>query len=90
MFVKYTYLAKHTMRTFFEKFNKLKEKLAPHQWNIRVPEEERNQRLEICNGCEYFKESIKMCSQCGCHIPSKSIFYFSECPQDKWPINNVK
>lgn len=75
------------MRTFFEKFNVLKEKLKPRHWDIKVPDEERQERLRICNECDAFNEKIGFCKECGCHIPSKTIFYFSECPRDKWPIH---
>jgi hypothetical protein len=78
------------MRTFFDKFNKLKEHLKPHHWNLTVSHDERNTRLEICNSCEFFNSNTNMCASCGCHIPSKSLFHFSECPQDKWPIKNAE
>lgn len=48
-------------------------------------------RLNICNVCEYKKETIKgknwsiICNDCGCPIKSK-IFSneFNSCPQKKW------
>ena len=74
------------MKSFFDKFKMLKKDLSRFDWNVRVSDEDRNERLDICNACENFNTNTKFCNGCGCHIPSKSLFYFSECPLDKWPV----
>ena len=78
------------MRSFFDKFKKYKENMKWPEWDKRVSSEEVQNRLEICSSCDKFNSAIKICKVCKCHIPSKSLFYYSECPLDKWPINNVE
>ena len=80
------------MKSFFDKFGKLKNQLSRFDWDLRVPENERKERLDICNQCNKFNNESSFCQECGCHIPSKSLFYFSECPLNKWPIrgNNAE
>ena len=78
------------MRTFFDKFGKLKQQLKSKHWDIRVSDQVRQERLDICNSCDKFNSTTKFCTNCICHIPSKSLFYYSECPLDKWPINDAE
>jgi len=78
------------MRSFFEKFGKFKQDLKSHEWDLRVSDQERQERLDVCSNCDKFNKTINFCSECGCHIPSKSLFWFSECPLDKWKVQDVK
>jgi hypothetical protein len=45
-------------------------------------EEEQQQRLNICNGCEYY--TMKRCMHCGCFMEQKVKFSVSKCPVNKW------
>ncbi|MDB4314423.1 DUF6171 family protein [bacterium] len=40
-------------------------------------------RLEICNGCEFFKNG--KCSACGCYMKAKAKLATSYCPKGLWP-----
>jgi hypothetical protein len=68
-------------RTFKEKYGI--EKIEAHWWKI-LDENEQKKRLEICNQCNQFDG--EKCDACGCHIKSKIISYYSECPYDKWEV----
>ncbi len=48
-----------------------------------VSKEVRNQRLEICETCEYLN-SIKFCKLCKCLMPAKTWLKISSCPVKKW------
>lgn len=45
-------------------------------------EEEQQQRLSICNECEYY--TMKRCMHCGCFMEQKVKFNISTCPINKW------
>ena len=45
---------------------------------------EANQRLEACNGCEFFRKQLKQCSICNCIMPVKVRFKKSSCPDGRW------
>jgi|688.fasta_scaffold00229_39 hypothetical protein len=66
---------------------KLKQKLAQTAQtvvdNIKLPEEQRNQRLEICKTCDQF-HSTDFCKLCGCYMPVKTYIPSVSCPQKKW------
>ena len=62
-----------------------------------VNPEERTRRLRICEGCKYYKAETKSCGTlmrprtlrnkvklCGCFMPAKTKFKFSECPAGFW------
>lgn len=44
------------------------------------------QRMAICNGCEHFRNILKVCSLCGCFMPAKTMMSGSSCPATppKW------
>ena len=45
------------------------------------------ERLEICEQCEKYNNDTKRCIECHCHMPSKALVPFADCPLDKWPKN---
>jgi hypothetical protein len=47
--------------------------------------EEKEARLEVCNGCDLFNKERQRCSKCGCYMKAKSQFKASKCPLGKWP-----
>lgn len=62
-------------------------------WGEQLPQEEkkswyqmREERLEICSGCEYNERRIgtNWCSECGCIIPVKTAAPWMSCPMKKW------
>jgi hypothetical protein len=44
--------------------------------------EKANERIKICNGCEFFKED--RCLKCGCFMNAKIHLESSRCPINKW------
>jgi hypothetical protein len=42
------------------------------------------QRLDICNGCEYFNKRLRKCKQCGCFMHLKTTLRRAKCPMGKW------
>lgn len=49
-----------------------------------VTEEVYITRMNICEGCEFFRKSDKRCSQCGCFMEVKARFNKTFCPVNKW------
>jgi len=46
------------------------------------PESYAQARLAICRTCEHYKMFV--CTQCGCFMPAKTRFKWTECPLKKW------
>lgn len=42
------------------------------------------QRLQTCEGCEFFRSEDRKCSKCGCPVDRKVTWEVSECPVKKW------
>ncbi len=49
-----------------------------------INKEIRDNRYEICKGCEHFFNPIKMCRECGCNMPLKTWLKEASCPIGKW------
>jgi hypothetical protein len=50
----------------------------------RTPDEIAQSRLEICQGCEFFKKNGSRCKKCGCFMKLKTLIEKSKCPIGKW------
>lgn len=44
----------------------------------------RENRLEICNSCEYLIQLTNQCTKCGCFMSLKTKLRNAECPIGKW------
>lgn len=44
------------------------------------------QRMAICNTCEFFRQEDKRCTQCGCFMEAKTKFKKTYCPVKKWGV----
>ena len=42
------------------------------------------ERLAICNSCEFFKKNLAKCKKCGCFMKLKSTLKQASCPVHKW------
>jgi hypothetical protein len=42
------------------------------------------ERLEICEGCDFYRSDSQICEQCGCFMPLKTAMANMKCPIDKW------
>jgi hypothetical protein len=50
----------------------------------RSPEELAASRLEICKGCEWFRQNAETCRKCGCFMKLKTKLEKAACPIGKW------
>jgi len=51
---------------------------------LRLDENAANQRLNICNGCEFFNQAQERCTKCGCFMAVKTYLKAEKCPVGKW------
>lgn len=42
------------------------------------------ERLKVCNTCNSYNKVVKVCSECYCFMPIKSMFKDVKCPLGKW------
>jgi uncharacterized paraquat-inducible protein A len=52
--------------------------------NLRIPPEQAQNRLAICNACEYFLKPQQRCGKCGCYMAVKTHLKAEKCPVGKW------
>lgn len=57
-----------------------------HGEGVFVTEEIYIHRMNICNGCEFFRKEDKRCSQCGCFMEAKTRLKKAFCPTHKWEM----
>jgi hypothetical protein len=48
-----------------------------------VPDNIKEERLQICNTCEFFT-TLSRCKKCGCFMPAKILIKRAKCPINKW------
>tara|TARA_B100000029_G_scaffold487250_1_gene542607 strand:+ start:2369 stop:2578 length:210 start_codon:yes stop_codon:yes gene_type:complete len=51
-----------------------------YQWDEKLSEE----RMEICNSCEFFFTPTGNCKKCGCFMKIKTKMKGLTCPIGKW------
>lgn len=71
-----TYLAEKTVELAKEAEKELEK--------IKLSEEERNKRYDICKTCEHFNEKTTQCKICNCIMSVKTYLGQSSCPLKKW------
>jgi len=49
-----------------------------------VPKDIQQQRMQICQDCEHFRQILRTCARCGCFMPAKTTLRGAKCPEDKW------
>lgn len=47
-------------------------------------EEKRNNRLDICKGCDRLFKPTRTCKECGCFMTAKTWLRLASCPLGKW------
>jgi hypothetical protein len=52
----------------------------------RVPDTEKQRRLDICTKCEFYVPAVVSCSKCWCFLPAKASFKSTRCPKGKWAV----
>lgn len=65
---------------------KKKSSLSKITDNIFVSDEEREKRMKICEGCDYFDPILTRCTECGCFLEIKTRLKMFHCPlkPPKW------
>jgi hypothetical protein len=39
-----------------------------------------NEKMKVCEACEFYKEVTKQCRLCGCFMPLKTLLPGMQCP----------
>lgn len=63
---------------------KAKDRVISGEHNLKLSEDDRNIRYDICKSCEHFYHPTTTCKKCGCFMVIKTYLSFSECPVGKW------
>ena len=51
---------------------------------IAADNNKKNNRIEICNTCEFLTKPFRICSKCGCLTDQKVKYDQSTCPLGRW------
>jgi len=51
---------------------------------LKISEEDKNSRLDICKSCEFFESVKQRCLKCGCFLSVKTYLKAEKCPINKW------
>jgi hypothetical protein len=51
---------------------------------LKLNEEEKNKRFDICKNCNWFDPKTEKCFQCGCYLKIKTYLKAESCPIGKW------
>jgi hypothetical protein len=57
---------------------------AMNSGTLFVPQDVKQERLNICYDCEHYDPDQKRCKQCGCFLEHKTKFATGSCPINKW------
>lgn len=67
---------------------KIVSKNALNGKELTISDEQKQHRLDICNGCSSLKIFAKQmqCGECGCFLKLKAGLNDMKCPLNKWPV----
>lgn len=51
---------------------------------MKAPDDVAQTRMQVCQTCPKFKQTMKICGACGCYLPAKTKLKGSTCPLNKW------
>jgi hypothetical protein len=51
---------------------------------VKVDEDTKNDRMNICLSCEHLFHPTKNCKKCGCFMEAKTWLKSASCPIKKW------
>lgn len=54
-----------------------------------VDSETKEQRLAICEPCEFLFKATRQCKKCGCFVDFKTDLASASCPINKWKIVDI-
>jgi hypothetical protein len=76
------------LETLKNKLTQVAEEIAlasEKEWEkIKLTEEQRNVRYDICKSCEWFFTPTSTCKKCGCFMAMKTYLPAKSCPIGKW------
>lgn len=52
--------------------------------DLKVSDQEFQNRMVICRACPLFKAKLEQCGECGCFLQVKARLNGMECPLKKW------
>lgn len=64
--------------------NLIEEKTTESLETIKVDENIRKSRLDICLSCEHLFKPTQNCKKCGCFVVAKTWLKDTSCPIKKW------
>ncbi len=67
-----------------EKSKEIQVKTSDVISTLKIDEETRNTRLDLCLSCEYLFKPTQNCKKCGCFVQAKTWLTNSSCPVKKW------
>ena len=50
----------------------------------QVTPEQYQDRLDICDSCDFLRKTTFTCGVCGCYLGTKAKWATSDCPKNKW------
>lgn len=54
--------------------------------NLKVSDEQHEERYDICKRCPHFISVTTTCTKCGCFMAAKTYLATAECPVGKWGV----
>lgn len=67
---------------------KLAEKAEAVIDHIKLSEDKRNERFDICKSCDKLGKG-DFCKLCGCYMPVKTYMPHQHCPIYKWDVVDI-
>lgn len=72
--------------SFFDKATNFARSASKHVMNgaKMVDQQIKDDRLSICQGCEFYNKKSETCNKCGCYLSIKTGWASESCPEGKW------
>lgn len=51
---------------------------------VKSSPELKQQRISLCEDCEFFNHENRRCNKCGCPMDKKTEWFGAKCPIKKW------
>jgi hypothetical protein len=51
---------------------------------VWVQQDQYEKRILACKACDSFIKKLRVCKECGCHMPTKAKMQDAFCPLGKW------
>lgn len=84
MFLRECLLINMFNENFKNKIRQLKQATEELIEVVKIDEETRNHRLDLCLSCEHLFKPTENCKKCGCFVKAKTWLKDSSCPIKKW------